>query len=136
MNEAEEPGIYAILEKLLRATKEPLTCVDLFDAIPNVKQYAANPNRISDYVGHMWRRGLLQRWTAPPQLNNKSRFAYTWKDSTAFEKVAETPRVKSMPDMKVLQTPGVKPQVLITEEDDRIALDFADFTLTIKSKRT
>ena len=56
-------GIYAILEQLLRATSESLTCVDLFEKIPDVKRYAETPNRISDYVGHMWRRGLLQRWT-------------------------------------------------------------------------
>ena len=63
MQTADNQGIYAILEQLLRATSEPLTCVDLFDRIPGVKRYAGAPNRISDYVGHMWRRGLLQRWT-------------------------------------------------------------------------
>ncbi len=53
-NQAEGKGIYAILEKLLRATNEnkPLTCTDLFDD-PEVKKYADFPNRVSDYIGHM-----------------------------------------------------------------------------------
>ena len=137
MPQESKPGIYAILEKLLRATKEPVTCVDLFDNA-DVREYAPNANRVSDYVGHMWRRGLLQRWTAPRNLNQRALYAYTWKEAgPATEKVAEPrKKVTAMPDMKVLQTPGVKPQVLITEENDRIVLDFADFTLTIKSKRT
>lgn len=133
-----EPGIYAVLEQLLRATKEPLTCTDLFDN-PSVKKHADSPNRVSDYVGHMWRRGLLQRWTAPRDLTSKARFAYTWKDQTgSLEKIGEKPRAKiaSMPDLQVLQSQLTKPNVLITEEDNRIVLDFEQFTLTIQSKRT
>ena len=43
MQTADNQGIYAILEQLLRATSEPLTCVDLFDRIPGVKRYAGAP---------------------------------------------------------------------------------------------
>lgn len=127
-------GIYAILEQLLRATSEPLTCVDLFEKIPDVKRYAETPNRISDYVGHMWRRGLLQRWTAPKTLESKARYAYTWKDGSKDAKPVPD-KVRQMPDMKVLKNPLTKPNIQIIEEGDRVVLDFPDFTITVQSKK-
>ncbi len=134
-NQAEGKGIYAILEKLLRATNEnkPLTCTDLFDD-PEVKKYADSPNRVSDYIGHMWRRGLLQRWTAPRNLNNKARYAYTWKDKTTVEPVPD--KVSHMPDLKVLKSPLTKPNVTIIEDENEIVLDFAEFTITVRSKKS
>ena len=133
--QAEGKGIYAILEKLLRATNEnkPLTCTDLFDD-PEVKKYADSPNRVSDYIGHMWRRGLLQRWTAPRNLNNKARYAYTWKDKTTVEPVPD--KVSRMPDLKVLKSPLTKPNVTIIEDENEIVLDFAEFTITVRSKKS
>lgn len=134
-NQAEGKGIYAILEKLLRATNEnkPLTCTDLFDD-PEVKKYADSPNRVSDYIGHMWRRGLLQRWTAPRNLNNKARYAYTWKDKTTVEPVPD--KASRMPDLKVLKSPLTKPNVTIIEDENEIVLDFAEFTITVRSKKS
>lgn len=55
-----EEGLYRLLEKLLRAAKEPKNCNELFD-VAEVREYAASPNRVSDYLGNMWRRGLLRR---------------------------------------------------------------------------
>lgn len=131
-------GIYAVLERLLKATDErnPLTCTDLFDD-PEVKKYADSPNRVSDYVAHMWRRGLLQRWTAPRNLNNKARFAYTWKGATTVEPLPDksSGKVSQMPDLKILKNPLSKPNITVTEGDNEIVLDFADFTLTIRSKK-
>jgi len=130
---SNNPGIYAVLERLLRATKDdPLTCVDLFDD-PEVKRHADSANRVSDYVAHMWRRGLLQRWTAPRDLSNKARYAYTWKDVQTSTPVPD--KVRNMPDMKVLKNPLTKPNISILGEDNCITLDFDDFTLTIKSKK-
>ena len=128
-------GIYAVLERLLKATDDnhPLTCTDLFDD-PEVKKYADSPNRVSDYVGHMWRRGLVQRWTAPRTLNNKARFAYTWKGAPTVEPLPDK-KVSHMPDLKVLKNPLTKPNVVVTEGDNEIVLDFAEFTLTIRSKK-
>lgn len=120
-------GVYAVLERLLRATKdEPLTCVDLFDN-PEVKQFASSANRVSDYIGHMHRRGLLQRWTAPPQLNNKARYAYTWLDN----------REPAKPVLRVVkerERDKPKQNINVTELDDQVVIELADFTVTIKRK--
>ena len=77
-----EAEIYQILEELLqKAGDNPQTCVDLYDD-PRVKLLATNPNRVSDYLGHMWRRGLVQRWYASKELSQRSRYAYTWIEQT------------------------------------------------------
>lgn len=52
-------GIYQVLERLLKAANRPLTCVELFDA-PEVRQLAPDVNRVSDYLGHMYRRALRE----------------------------------------------------------------------------
>ena len=54
-----EEGLYRLLEKLLREAEGPMNCNELFD-IAEVRDYAASPNRVSDYLGNMWRRGLLR----------------------------------------------------------------------------
>ena len=54
-----EAGIYKILEDLLRASGDtPLTCVDLYND-PKVRKHATDANKVSDFLGHMWRLGLL-----------------------------------------------------------------------------
>lgn len=136
MTSNQAPGVYAVLEKLLRETKEPLTAADLFDN-PDVKKYASTVNRVSDYVAHMWRRELVQRYTAPPQLSNKARFAYMWKENgPTFEPVPDNKVVKQMPNMKVLKHPLSKPNIRITEEDDRVIIELDEFSITIQSTRT
>ena len=123
-------GIYGVLEELLKASKEPLTCNDLFDD-PNVRKYATTPNRVSDYLGHMHRRGLLQRWAAPPQLNNKARFGYTWKGVAATQ----------IPD-KILKLfkgapePGDKARVKVTEQGDTLTIEFENFIFTVQTKKS
>ena len=82
----------------------------------------------------MWRRGLLQRWTAPRNLNNKARYAYTWKDKTTIEPVPD--KASHMPDLKVLKSPLTKPNVTIIEDENEIVLDFAEFTITVRSKKS
>lgn len=72
--------IYEALEKYLRAATEPITCVDLLDH-PDVSAITKDANRISNYLGHMWRKGLLQRHAAPPSELSMARFAYTWKEA-------------------------------------------------------
>lgn len=124
-------GIYGILEELLKATKEPLTCNDLFEN-EGVRRYAKNPNRVSDYLGHMHRRGLLQRWTAPPQLNNKARFGYTWKEKGPVatpipEKVRNLFKVSE-------QVTSEKTNVKVTEQGKRLTIEFENFIFTVESK--
>lgn len=118
--------IYTILEELLRKTGDnPLTCVDLFED-KRVASLVETPNRVSDYLGHMWRRGLIQRWYAN-ETTQRARYAYTWKE----EKAKEPKKIEAL---SVVRNDSVKPHVTITEEDKRIVLDFPQFTIIVQSK--
>ncbi len=121
--------IYQVLEVLLRAAGDkPQTCVDLFDD-PRVKALAANPNRVSDYLGHMWRRELVQRWYAPKDTAQRARFAYTW-----INRDDESTEPEAITRLTVPPKPS-KPNVVITESaDGSVVLDFKEFTITVLRK--
>jgi hypothetical protein len=84
-------GIYHVLERLLKESDRPLTCVELFD-FPEVQKLInekgqAGVNKVSDYLGHMFRRELLKR---VPGNVGSARFAYTWKNPNVGSPTART----------------------------------------------
>lgn len=117
-----EFGIYGVLERYLRAAKDPLTCVDLF-AKNDVKKFAANANKVSDYLGHMWRRGLLDRFYAPKDSTTMARYAYLWK---AQEVAAEPEPVPST-------QPSRRNKLDITEKDGVVEIRTEKVIITIRS---
>ena len=125
-------GIYQLIEDKLRATKEPMTCVDLWE-FQEIKELARDANRVSDYLGHMWRKGLIQRWYSNAvDLKQKSRFAYTWKTPEEVEYTeAESPKIERL---NIIRNKYTKPHVTITEDDASVTLDFEQFTITIQRK--
>ena len=124
-----EAEIYRVLENLLRAAGDkPQTCVDLF-AASEVRNLVESPNRVSDYLGHMWRRGLVQRWYAPKDTAQRSRYAYTWMAEVEQEPVPIPNNVSLLTTVQ-----AKKPNVTITEGDAEIVLDFKEFTITVRRK--
>jgi len=120
-----EAEIYEVLEELLRAAGDkPQTCVDLYDD-PRVKKLADSPNRVSDYLGHMWRRELVQRWYSNDK-SQRSRYAYTWMNKAEPEQEPVT--------RLTVAKAGKKPNVTITESDGAVVLDFPEFTITVTRK--
>lgn len=123
-----EAQIYQVLEELLRAAgNTPLTCVDLFDD-QRVKDLVPSPNRVSDYLGHMWRRGVVQRWYASKETSSRSRYAYTWIEQP--EEVLEPVTRLTVPRKLAPE----KPNITVVEDDGSITLDFKEFTITVKHK--
>ena len=59
-----EMTLYHVLERLLKETEQPVTCVDLYDH-PEVSSIADTVNKVSDTLGHLWRKGYVQRHVAP-----------------------------------------------------------------------
>ena len=120
--------IYRILEELLRAAgSSPQTCTDLYDDA-RIRALAPNANRVSDYLGHMWRRGVVQRWYASKDTATRSRFAYTWMEQPTvapepIDRLTVVPKLKPAPE---------KPNVTVTEDDGSITLDFKEYTITVK----
>jgi hypothetical protein len=132
-----EAAIYQVLKELLRvAGANPQTCADLFDDL-RVKALAPNANRVSDYLGHMWRRGRVQRWYASKDTAPRSRYAYTW-----LEQIAKAPEpVEHLTVVPKLKPVPKKPHVTVAKDDDddddddddgNITLDFKEFTITVK----
>jgi hypothetical protein len=118
--------VYKIIEELIKKSEdEPLTCVDLFEDT-RIAKLVDNVNRLSDYLGHMWRTGLLQRWynNKPGQ---KARYGYTWKE-------VEVQEPQKVEPLHVVKNDIGKPQVTITEDEKRIILDFPSFTIIVQSK--
>lgn len=70
-------SIYTKLENILKRSKHPMTCVDLYDK-PEIREVAKDTDMVSDALGYMWRRGLLSRLPAPRTGVKSARFAYTW----------------------------------------------------------
>lgn len=80
-----EAGLYEALEAELKKAKEPLDCIDLFDK-PSVRRHAATANRVSDYLGNLWRKGKLTRLPAPSNEGRKARWLYAWKGRPKVER--------------------------------------------------
>lgn len=123
--------IYKIIEKHLKSTTEPMSCVDLWEQL-DVRQNAISPEKVSDYLGLMWRRNLIMRWNTPVTSTSKSRYAYTWRD----EKDADKPTPVNTSDgaPRLIASKHKKANVTVTEDGDRLILDFDKFTMTIQAK--
>lgn len=76
-----ERTIYQVIEEILKKAKRPMTCNDLWDNNEQVREleHEGGVNKISDYLGFMWRKGLISRYPAPKTSTNFARFAYIWK---------------------------------------------------------
>jgi hypothetical protein len=145
-------GIYHVLEVLLRDTDHPMTCVELFDK-PDVRQFAETANRVSDYLGHMWRRQLLDRVPAPKTSNSQARWAYIWKGKlneaaqkqvVSFTKTAVPPSARQGPVEVAPEVSGVvpspeksilsKPSIEITQNGETVTIDLPALSITIRMK--
>lgn len=118
--------IYTLLEDRLRRTKDPLTSVDLYGD-PEIRRNVEDSDRLSDYLGHMWRRGLLQRWYAPKTADNRARYAYTWKEAAEDEATRPV-------EHTITALPAVKPNVKIVETEHGVVLEFDRFRIIVQSK--
>lgn len=125
--------IYTALETALKNVTEPQTCADLMGR-PLVREAAitrfgkdmqVTTNKLSDLLGFMWRKGVLDRFAAPPS-RSMARYAYLLKDRAATAVTAET----GAPIPKGLG----KHALAITEKDGEVILDFKQFTIVIKPK--
>ncbi len=117
-----DEGLFPALEAALKAASEPLDCQTLFD-MPQIKKHAASVNRVSDYLGGLWRKGQVVRLPAPKSENSRARWTYEWKGQKGpkIHGIEYTPKI--MVD---------RPTVLITEEGKTITLEFPGLVILIK----
>lgn len=120
-------GIYAVLEKHLRKAKRPLTCVDVLEH-DDVRIFTTDANRISNYLGHMWRKKLLQRHVAPPSELSMARFAYTWNPEQVEARAVEGPT------QVTLKGKSAETDLTVTRHGNQIIIDGVSLKLTILLK--
>lgn len=119
-----EKGLFNALEKILRTTGEPLDCNQLFD-MPEVREHAATANRVSDYLGNLWRKGLVKRLPSAGTGSSRARWCYQWKDSVP-------------PGVGIDYTPTLlvdRPNVIISEEGQSILIVMPHLSITIKQTK-
>ena len=136
--------IYLEIEAALKNTNRPMTCTEVYDSRTDIRGHAdlqkqndgpmsaeerrrAEIDRLSDYMGHMWRRGVLTRHTAGDNAVGKARFAYTMKIGVRSDPV-------ELPD-PTKPSVAEKRKVDVSQADDgTITIDMDTVTLTIKLK--
>lgn len=121
-----EDGLFPALEAALKAATEPLDCQALYD-MPAIREHAASVNRVSDYLGGLWRKGKVVRLPASNE-GSRSRWAYQWKGPRgpklhAAQGLEYTPRILAD-----------RPAMLITEEGSRVIIELPNLILTIQTK--
>ena len=120
-----EEGLYQLLEKILFDATEPLDSVQIYD-MPEVRKLAASPNRVSDYLGNIWRKGLATRIPAGGE-GRGPRWKYAWKSKVPPSQNA----VEYTPKLLVN-----RPTVVITEEGLTMQIEMPELTIIIKQKKT
>lgn len=119
-----EDGLFPVLEAALKAATEPLDCQTLFD-MPSIKDRAASVNRVSDYLGNLWRKGLVSRLPAPKIEGTRARWLYAWKGQKgpAIYGTDYTPKILAD-----------RPALLISEDGRDITIELENLIITIRQK--
>lgn len=124
-----EDGLFGALETELRKAKQPMDCNDLYDK-PSVREHALSVNRVSDYLGNMWRKGKVLRLPAPKDDSTRSRRVYVWKGLPPAPKPTLDQAVHYDPVKTLLSRPNLD----ISEEGDVITITLPHMSITIKAR--
>lgn len=121
-----ETGLFPALEAALKAASQPLDCQALFD-MPSIREHAASVNRVSDYLGGLWRKGLVIRLPAPKDSNSRSRWVYEWKGSKG-------PKLHSTALEYAPKILSDRPTLLVTEDGNTVTVETPHLIIQIRQK--
>lgn len=125
-----EAGLYEALEAELKKSTQPMDCYMLFEKA-GVRAHAATVNRVSDYLGNMWRKGQLSRLPAPSgRESTRARWMYLWKG----RKVA-TPDPDQAVAFDTNKLLVQRPNMEITENGAGVTIELPNLVITIKYSR-
>ena len=127
-----EDGLFGALEAELKKAKEPLDCATLFERA-SIRAHAASVNRVSDYLGHMWRKGLVLRLPAPKDDKTRARWMYVWKPQKPVPKPSLDEALEIAQESNVNKLLS-RPNIEITEEGDSVVITLPAFTITVKKR--
>lgn len=127
-----ENGLFKVLERELRKiAPEPKTCVELYE-LEEVRKLANSSNRVSDYLGGLWRKGLLLRIPAPRTDSSAARWMYAWKGHTGAtdENAYEPPTVHQLGNTLLK-----KPNIEITENGHLVTITVPGLSIVIRTDK-
>lgn len=131
-----ESGLFYALEMALKKAKQPKTCIELYDEHEDIRELAASPNRVSDYLGGLWRRGLAVRVPAPKSTGSSARWAYAWKKEKPGTEPVFSPKAQEFIDSVQLNGQSVykRGKVDIRDNGNTILIDLPALQITIQMK--
>jgi hypothetical protein len=118
------------LQLALRAADRPLTFQDLYD-MPDIRAVAPSPNRVSDYLGVMFRRGLVSRvrmGSGGDDASSRARWGYVWKDKKTLGQLDPHLEVKDFKPKALLD----RPNIYIAEDGAHISIELPGLSILIK----
>lgn len=119
-----QDGLYSALERALQQSKRPMDCHELFD-MPDVNKHAASANRVSDYLGNLWRKGHLTRLAAGG--GSRARWLYQWKPQKERTISQKLPAIPPDEERMLLR----RPHVTVHEKDGVVTLELPHIVITI-----
>jgi hypothetical protein len=129
-----ETGLYLAIEKHLKASKEPLTCVELFE-FNDVRSAAETVNKVSDALGHLWRRKFIERRVTPKSPHHQAKYEYYWRETVSVTPPPVQRRVPApTPAASGAPTIMKRGNVEIHEDGNNIVIDLPKLYVTIKVK--
>jgi hypothetical protein len=123
--------LYPALEAVLKEALEPMDCNQLFN-LPQIKTLAPSANRVSDYLGVLYRKGLVSRVAATTDNSGRSRtrWAYIWRNKG-------TPEWREPPEAQIYKPKTIadRPNLYIAEDGEFINIELPGFSIKIKKTK-
>lgn len=124
--------IYPVITSALEKATQVQTCSDLMANVEVFRAVTARwgedkvraSEKLSDTLGFMWRRGVLDRFPAPPS-HSMARYAYALAGRFGNDgrlKKIEQSATKHKGDLSVV------------EKDGEVIIELANFTIVVKPK--
>lgn len=126
--------LYPLLERHLKMAESPLTCHDLY-RVPEIRAVAPSANRISDYLGVMFRRGQVSRVQALPtgeEEHGRARWAYLWREKITPDWLKEA---KVQPVDYRPKPLFDRPNLHITEDGTHLNIEMPEISIQIQIRK-
>lgn len=126
--------LYPLLKQHLQMSDRPLTCHDLFE-YEDVRAVAPSANRVSDYLGVLFRKGLLSRVQAPGTdegEHGRARWAYLWR-----EKITPEWRKASKVEPQDFRPKPIldRPNLYISEDGSHLNIEMPEISIQIQIRK-
>ena len=119
------PPIYKLIETALRNASEPMTCNDLYD-LPEINAEVESSKRLSNHLGHLWRKKKLDRWYNNDITSGPSTYAYSLKETGE-------PKLKLVKSVAG-EEKGPPVEYRVSSTEDALVIEVEDFKITIQRK--